>query len=670
MKNLWVYDCKVMEKNAYLNEVAEIFHKLSADKPASIQIAEVVNYMLEITNKKYSKWKIFKIISSVLLNTNSPLPGSPSAPKAVFKLFNAQLKRFISTEFFDTFLDSLNGFLTDITGDQFSLILPNLGETLTVLNGCSNSIIDSKEIARLQKLLHDKCALIGSSAEGKTFRTVHSKWIGNTKPTAPAKKKEPETFVAITRDWQFDPKELTEHQLERMKERRDDIPALYNDNSVSQDSRSLQPWSPKQGAIRKSICPEAPKISNAVAPSTTTDGKAPASEFVAPDTESSRPRPETPQHKKKRNVAIELQRLTIDTVEGHNVFDDNKKTRNSRRHSLDVRMDTRTSPKKSTDTKEPKKVDKLTEKAKKRQSTSSMLEGLLTERGKSLATVPETSASESASQNTSVIREVTKATEVTKSAQKDNGKSKPEMTKQSSQDSSVSVIVQTNPVIKPEPISPEQQKVTAPQPTPAEPMDVQLMANEVSLGKDLNLVLESANNSENLSRSIVSSPELQDDEARESTFLNDTINISPILKEVAPAKETPVVTAPRPAESGKSNEILTTPKRSHELVAKENNTPSVISTTPHSFLSKMNGRGAQMLQQTKLFQESTPKEKSKEDVVPISQEDTLQRMLVNCKGIPPKSSPSTSILRRKRLEESMDDTESPAAKVRDFPIRR
>lgn len=62
--------------------------------------------------------------------------------------------------------------------------------------------------------------------------------------------------------WSMNPKKLTEHQREKMKERRCDIPALYNDNSRSQDSMSIQGWTPTDGAtavINNTTIPLIPK---------------------------------------------------------------------------------------------------------------------------------------------------------------------------------------------------------------------------------------------------------------------------------------------------------------------------------------------------------------------------------------------------------------------------
>lgn len=600
----------------------------------------------------------------------------------MFVLFNAWLERFLATEFLDTFLDSLNNFLQDLTRDRFVMIMKDFTDTLRVLDQCSKSMVSSAAIVKLRKSLTDKCA---NAVECDAFKASNGKWFGQPAAVA-AKKKDDDAFVPIQRDWHFNPKDLTEHQIERMKQHRDDIPALYNDNSVSQDSRSLQPWSPRSttnGVSRKS---------SVIVPAPTANAEPPTkSVFSTPapvsDSDDSSSRPSTPQNKKRNRVQTELSRLTIDTVEGHNMLNDGKKMRNSRRHSVDTRMtsETRTSPRKGgveQPAKEVRKTDKLNNMKPRRSPLTVDVKKERTN-NKPLEPVPESTIvdtlqkievpaaqSKIVKDSTHVEKADDKARQVIVQSVPVQSSSKPEV----AQTEVVAAVEKLKDPEIQEAVEVMDTETTTPAVAIPDPVqsDVQPMETEASLGTDLQLVLESANNSENPTRSIVSSPELDDVEDRESTFLNDTINISPILKDAAAPKDT----APAPTVAKETQkvgepktqapEILTTPKRCAEPTLKENHQPTAISTTPHSFLSKMNGRGAQMLQQTKLFQESTPKAKDEPQPPPtVHKEDTLQRMLINCKsGVPAKSSPSTSILRRKRLEESMDDTmESPAAKV-------
>ncbi|XP_065090642.1 uncharacterized protein Rif1 isoform X2 [Ochlerotatus camptorhynchus] len=68
-----------------------------------------------------------------------------------------------------------------------------------------------------------------------------------TKSPKPVKKEG--EFVVIEKVWKFTPDKLTEHQKDRMKEKRHDIPALYNDLSQSQDSFVIKPWTPNKIVI-------------------------------------------------------------------------------------------------------------------------------------------------------------------------------------------------------------------------------------------------------------------------------------------------------------------------------------------------------------------------------------------------------------------------------------
>lgn len=61
---------------------------------------------------------------------------------------------------------------------------------------------------------------------------------------ASKKKDENDGFVAINTNWKLNPDKLTEHQKEKMKERRSDIPALYSNLSCSTESSSIKPWQP------------------------------------------------------------------------------------------------------------------------------------------------------------------------------------------------------------------------------------------------------------------------------------------------------------------------------------------------------------------------------------------------------------------------------------------
>ncbi|XP_047987980.1 telomere-associated protein RIF1 [Leguminivora glycinivorella] len=51
-----------------------------------------------------------------------------------------------------------------------------------------------------------------------------------------------EEFAVIKSNWKFNPRKLTENQKEKLKRKREDIPALYQDLSQSQDEFKLKSW--------------------------------------------------------------------------------------------------------------------------------------------------------------------------------------------------------------------------------------------------------------------------------------------------------------------------------------------------------------------------------------------------------------------------------------------
>ncbi|CAH0748354.1 unnamed protein product [Diatraea saccharalis] len=53
-----------------------------------------------------------------------------------------------------------------------------------------------------------------------------------------------EEFVVVKSNWKFNPRKLTENQKEKLQRKREDIPALYQDLSQSQDEFKLNSWKP------------------------------------------------------------------------------------------------------------------------------------------------------------------------------------------------------------------------------------------------------------------------------------------------------------------------------------------------------------------------------------------------------------------------------------------
>ncbi len=121
-------------------------------------------------------------------------------------------------------IDKINKLSEQITGQHATATYQSLNELV--------SIVDAKYGISL------------SNPQFSKFRKNFEKFSKSQKPAKP----KTDEFVFIPSKWQFRPENLTEHQKEKLKEKRVDIPALYNDMSQSQDSHSvsLKPWTPNK----------------------------------------------------------------------------------------------------------------------------------------------------------------------------------------------------------------------------------------------------------------------------------------------------------------------------------------------------------------------------------------------------------------------------------------
>lgn len=125
-------------------------------------------------------------------------------------------------------IDAINKFSERIRGEHSSATYKLLNElTVVVEKKCDSSLQNQ----------------FGAFS---TFRQNYEKFIKGARSIKKVAKPKKDEFVFVPSTWKFQPDRLTEHQKEKLKEKRDDIPALYNDLSRSQDSQSisLKPWTP------------------------------------------------------------------------------------------------------------------------------------------------------------------------------------------------------------------------------------------------------------------------------------------------------------------------------------------------------------------------------------------------------------------------------------------
>lgn len=107
--------------------------------------------------------------------------------------------------------------------------------------------VDPKLITAFHELIEN--GMSSNEAEAMSTPKNNNKRAANGSESEPIKLQKTKAsdgdFVIVEKVWSLKPNRLTEHQKEKMKERRCDIPALYNNLSQSQDSVSLKEWTPK-----------------------------------------------------------------------------------------------------------------------------------------------------------------------------------------------------------------------------------------------------------------------------------------------------------------------------------------------------------------------------------------------------------------------------------------
>lgn len=667
-------------------------------------------------------------------------------------MFINLLKRIEDQKYFETSLKYLITTMNKLRPEQFMALELSIVEILKIVKKFCSQASDVQYVEEFKRKCRSNKTLV--------IMAQHQDWLNDCPALAPpppppppvpavpaphptkssSQKKADDEFVPIASEWSFNPKSLTEHQTEKLKTRRDDIPALYNDNSQSQDSHSLQLWPTggKKHRVKElsnlridivegdkfGLFSDGPTLTRNKIKEKEQPRKVSARRMTIAD-----PTMQENVHKKTspRKKIIEELKNKVSKKE-RNSTDKNKKE--THKKDLTKSMTKVSAPDSSLEkSKKSERSNKLLTKSmvnestisnseeKKKTEKKSNPERVGNETGKSKN--KDSKNAEKIKNTVDVVAAQSTTPEVTTSS---TSKASDNLSKD---DAKTDAVVEEAPLttVKVEKMSPViasmisipkkvvdmVTEMTIELPVTAQPAECAVIADVAPIpmevefmdGTEIPLELAREVNAEAIApRSISSSPEMEDEGERESTFLNDTLNISPILKD----KSTNVASAATQSGAGDAvtekqkqqpSEILTTPKRSADVPVKENSS-AAINTTPHpSFLSRLNGRGAQMLslnqqQTSKQFLESTPKDKVVKEVPqsnltssatlstalasgaeskgPSKESDAIQRMMTRTVPSNKVASPSISILRRKRMDESLEDlSESPAAKVRVFP---
>lgn len=146
-------------------------------------------------------------------------------------VINKDAKVLFQFQDLNSITEALIKYRRSITQQQFEIIASKLRDVL--------QLIDGESLRTKPGLVDDLKSLVGDENIAEKSPVQANKSLRSNK------KGEKDDFVVVNKVWKLEPGKLTEHQKEKLKTRRCDIPALYNDLSKSQDSASIQAWAPK-----------------------------------------------------------------------------------------------------------------------------------------------------------------------------------------------------------------------------------------------------------------------------------------------------------------------------------------------------------------------------------------------------------------------------------------
>lgn len=152
---------------------------------------------------------------------------------------------------FNTIIVALINYHRSISPEQYTKIAQKMYEIMVVIEQNQSStrtdpalIKDLKELVNKPSIGESDVVSVAQNVRNNKKSSTQSPIVQSSKITR-ANLAVKDDFVVIDSGWKFEPDKLTEHQREKIKKRPSDIPALYNDLSQSQDSSSIQGWTPK-----------------------------------------------------------------------------------------------------------------------------------------------------------------------------------------------------------------------------------------------------------------------------------------------------------------------------------------------------------------------------------------------------------------------------------------
>uniref|UniRef100_A0A1B0AM07 Telomere-associated protein Rif1 N-terminal domain-containing protein n=1 Tax=Glossina palpalis gambiensis TaxID=67801 RepID=A0A1B0AM07_9MUSC len=210
----------------------------SPDRPKFLsQVKNSLKELLLTRNETMSFSELFDAyVTNVLTLENTR--NRQKKFKEVFDLMQELLKQHqepfkLPKDILRAALDTFSKALMKLKNEEISELFDNLREIATSVKRFNDKDMDICFLEEWKKAVLDK---LRQHPAKELLSQMKEILKGNDM-----------LFVVIPSVWSLNPDKLTERQKERMAEKQD-IPALYNDMSQSQDS-SLKPWTPKKIVI-------------------------------------------------------------------------------------------------------------------------------------------------------------------------------------------------------------------------------------------------------------------------------------------------------------------------------------------------------------------------------------------------------------------------------------
>lgn len=126
--------------------------------------------------------------------------------------------------------------------DVIISILKTILTTIKITDSNYNKIKSLIDVFEKSKLKTDTQLITPQTVVTKQIKTKEANTVTKEANIVKTVVENGEEYVVVKSNWKFNPRKLTENQKEKLQRKREDIPALYQDLSQSQDEFKLTSW--------------------------------------------------------------------------------------------------------------------------------------------------------------------------------------------------------------------------------------------------------------------------------------------------------------------------------------------------------------------------------------------------------------------------------------------